>query len=596
MSRKLRRVLAAACLLVVLYLSYDLWQLNAREQLWGHRPLFLFLAGWLGVVLLWLPRFTPDERRDRWFYYSTATGVLLALGFPPLPGQFLLFGAFVPLLVVESEISRSYETPRKATVFRYALHAFVLWNILATFWVANTAFVAGIVANLLNALFMCAPFVAYHVSSRYLPNLRLPAFVGFWLAFEYLHLNWEITWPWLNLGNAFGRVPAWVQWYEITGTFGGALWVLVVNVLLLRTVEKWQLRGAWDRQRLLVAAVVVGLPLLGSFARYFTYTERGETTEVVVVQPDYEPHFVKPRVPAAKLLRDAERLAATALTPETDYLLFPESAFGRVDSAQIGRDAATGPLRRFFEQYPDLNLVTGISSYHILGDDEPDTRALRIQERNGRRTRWEAYNAAAQLNGRNESVQLHLKEKLVPGAEFMPYRRVFAFLEPLADKLGGSLAGYGRYEQPTVFRSPAGTVAPVICYESIYGEYNSKYTARGSEAIFILTKDGWWDRTAGHLQHLHYARLRAVEQRRDVVRAVNRGVSAFINQRGDLVQRTRYAEARALRGTVRRNSTTTFYARWGDLIGRLSLFLVAIVVLMSLSRWWQHRVGARKEL
>ena len=116
----------------------------------------------------------------------------------------------------------------------FAYNAFVIWNILATYWVANTAFVAGIVAIFLNAFLMAVPFWAFHKTKKIMPKLGFAAFVVYWITFENLHLHWEISWPWLTLGNAFSQFPSWVQWYEYTGAFGGTLWALLANVLIFK--------------------------------------------------------------------------------------------------------------------------------------------------------------------------------------------------------------------------------------------------------------------------------------------------------------------------------------------------------------------------
>ena len=62
-----------------------------------------------------------------------------------------------------------------------------------------------------------------------------------WISFEYLHLTWEITWPWFTLGNIFAKHNAVVQWYEVTGTLGGSVWVLAANIsfYLALQKEKW---------------------------------------------------------------------------------------------------------------------------------------------------------------------------------------------------------------------------------------------------------------------------------------------------------------------------------------------------------------------
>ena len=108
--------------------------------------------------------------------------------------------------------------------------------------------------------------------------------------------------------------------------------------------------------------------------------------------------------------------------------------------------------------------------------------------------------------------------------------------------LGGSAGGLGSQPERTVFQVaevPALRVAPVICYESVYGDFVGEYVANGATLIGIITNDGWWSDSPGHSQHLQYATLRAIETRRDVARSANTGISAFINQKGEITQQTR---------------------------------------------------------
>ena len=149
----------------------------------------------------------------------------------------------------------------------------------------------------------------------------------------------------------------------------------------------------------------------------------------------------------------------------------------------------------------------------------------------------------------------------------------------MADKLGGSLAGHGKQAIRAAFTSQAGGVAPVICYESVYGEYTTGYVRHGANALFIITNDGWWDNTAGHIQHMKFASLRAIETRRDIARSANTGISCFINQRGDIRNKTSYDEPIAIKNSILMNDTITFYVRWGDIIGRIGVFVTLLLLL-----------------
>jgi apolipoprotein N-acyltransferase len=200
---------------------------------------------------------------------------------------------------------------------------------------------------------------------------------------------------------------------------------------------------------------------------------------------------------------------------------------------------------------------------------------------------WEAYNAAIALQDGIDSIPVYFKSKLVPGPEILPYRRFLFFLQPLVDYLDGTVEGLGTQTDRVVFAGKRGSVAPVICYESIFGDFHTGYIRRGGEATFIMTNDGWWDQTAGHRQHLHYASLRAIETRRSIARSANTGISCFINQRGDILQPTPYGAPAAIRDTVLLNDDITFYAKWGDLTARLALFTTLLLLVNTFVKYRQ---------
>jgi apolipoprotein N-acyltransferase len=598
MKSSLRFTLLALALVLTAGLSYHMFSLWQNKTLWGHRPLFLFVAVWASLVLVFWKKYTRHPKGLRWLGLSTLSGVLLAVGFPPIPATFLMFVGWVPLLIVEHEISQAKEPVGKFALLGYAYHSFVLWNVLTTWWVGNTAFVAGIVAIWLNSLFMSVPFLLFSGSKKVLPRLGYTAFIVYWLSFEMLHLHWEISWSWLNLGNAFARFPSWVQWYEYTGTFGGSLWILVANVLIFKTLEKSDftvsVKKIWLGQRgqLLKLTALILVPILVSLFIYFNQRDKGKEVEIVVVQPNFEPHYEKFQVPIYDQIERLLRLSAGAVTENTKYLVFPETSFSAGEIGNLENHAIVRQFREFLKKYPELTLVTGVSAYKIFGPGEPHTRTTREEVQAGESIFWEAYNAALQVENGVDSIPFYIKSKLVPGAEITPYPGFFFFLKPLVDKLDGSIEGHGTQPYREAFPSDNGKVAPVICYESVFGEYHAGYVRAGAEATCIMTNDGWWDNTAGHKQHLMFASLRAIETRRSIARSANTGISCFLNQRGDILQPTKYEVEAAIRGTIRFNDALTFYVHWGDLIGRIAIFTTALLLLNTFVKGYLKRVQA----
>jgi len=145
----------------------------------------------------------------------------------------------------------------------------------------------------------------------------------------------------------------------------------------------------------------------------------------------------------------------------------------------------------------------------------------------------------------NKGIQLYHKSKLVPFVERIPFPRLFKPLEKFSINLGGTVGSLGEQEERTVFTSANGLIkaAPIICYESVYGEYVTDYVKNGANILCVITNDGWWRDTPGYRQHFNYACLRAIETRRSIVQSANTGISGFINQRGEILQATHGGKA-----------------------------------------------------
>ncbi len=558
-------------LLVLVSSGLMISRLGDRE-LWGFLPLVQLTSSWL--LILFLAAKKQLNRRDDLKLYSWASlsSVLLALGFPPFPFPWLLFIGFVPLLYV---LDRAADWSRWQK-FLLLYHTFILWNILSTYWVANTAYAAGLFAYIVNALLMCLPLLGYLYIRKHLGRaVGLMAFCCCWLAFEFLHMRWELYWPWLTLGNGLSGMHQAIQWYAYTGVFGGSFWILAANHLAFQWISAEKVR--FQHVRL---AFWILLPVLLSLIVYYRFTHNtSEAVQVVAVQPNFEPHYEKFEASPAAIMDTILFLARGKISDETDYLVLPETSFSRINLEDLIQGSDLEELRNLQEQFPNLKVIAGLGAFRLLTSSRdfslPTTRHYTTS---GHDVYYEEYNCAVQLNP-NDTVQTYYKALFVPGAEFFPFQEVLYFMKPLVDHLGGTSFGYRTVERWGTFYSDLATVATPICYESIFGEFVNRFIKRGAQAIFVLTNDGWWDNTAGHQQHADYARLRAIETRRSVVRAANMGTTCFINAKGDMTQPTKYGEADAITGSVQLSNEITFYVKWGDVIGRVSLFIASLLLL-----------------
>lgn len=524
--------------------------------------------------------------------FSLLTGILLWLSWPERGWTPLIFVSLVPLLWIERTFELDKGRRNHFKVFGWFFLSMLTWNTLTTWWIWNSTSVGTIVALGLNSLFMAFVWQLFYMTKRdHGPAIGYLSLPFYWIGFEYLHLNWEISWPWLNLGNAFAVRPEWIQWYEYTGALGGTLWVLGVNILLFQITKNLfthslllKVRQANTILLSFSALLLIAAPIDLSYHLYDHRPDVGEATQVALVQPNIDPYHEKFSGSSTEQLNKFLQLASSVCDSSTEFLVGPETALPNgIWEGDLSNNSDIRQITTFVKAFPHLNMITGLTSFKRY--EQGEKLSITARKFDGTDQYYDVYNSAMLVDTTN-TIQLYHKSKLVPGVEKMPYPRIFGFLEKFAIELGGTSGSLGTQEHRTNFITKGGVrVAPAICYESIYGDFMAGYIRNGAQFLTVITNDGWWGNTPGYRQHMNYARLRAVEFRKSVVRAANTGISCIINQRGDVMQQTDWWQPDAQRGVIYRNDTVTFYARFGDYLGFVAAFLsVSFFVFLLLKR------------
>ncbi|HKR06738.1 MAG TPA: apolipoprotein N-acyltransferase [Bacteroidia bacterium] len=503
-------------------------------------------------------------------FLAFLSGIFLSIAWPQNGFAPLLFIAWIPLLIVEDYFYVNRNEVKAKKLFGLSYLSFLVWNILTTWWVWNATDVGSIAAFACNSLFMALVFTMFHFTRCKAGNvtgyISLPVY---WIAFEYIHLQWELSWPWLTLGNGFASSYKWIQWYEYTGVLGGSLWILMVNILLFKIIflQKPQTSPSSGgiKPQTIITALIIVLPVIYSLIRYNKYKETSHPVNISIVQPNIDPYNEKfSGMNARDQLLKLLRLASTVTDSLTDYLAAPETALPNgIWEEDLQNHPDIKLLRSFMKAFPNLTVVIGAATNRMYEEGKPHSETAR--KFTDSPAYYDSYNTALQLDNFTGSIQAYHKSKLVPGVEKMPYPKIFGFLEKLSINLGGMSGSLGAEKEPFDFISNDSIkIAPIICYESVYGDYIAKYVRKGAHFLFIITNDGWWGNTPGHRQHLEYGRLRAIEMRRSIARSANTGISCFINQRGDISHATKYWEDDAIKETLNANNEITFYAKHGD--------------------------------
>ena len=540
----------------------------------------------------------------KYIFLSLISALLLSISWPTYGIPFFIFFAFVPLLLMEQEISKFSKINKKGwVVFGLTYLAFFIWNVVTTGWLyhaknpdGNNSLLAVAIPVIVNSLLMSLVFQLYYwykkVRGTY---FGLVFFVAIWLSFERFHLNWEFTWPWLNLGNAFSEYPQLIQWYDTIGATGGSFWILLINVFAFYTLRIWQagrIRKDLVKNISILTAIIV-LPLLISIYKYNSYQEKpvGEVT-TLLLQPKLDPYTEKYSKDSLQILGELLSLAEENSKTKVDFFIAPETAFpgnGSLSENGFNKSTSIAIAKEFLGKHPQSIFLTGASTHKFLFDEaETEDYSTEIQE-----GVWvNSYNSAMQIIP-NQEVEVYHKAKLVPGVEIFPYIR---YLKPiLGDAMldfGGANSSLGIDKERKVFsnRFNKAKMAPIICYESIYGEYVTDYVKNGANLLAIMTNDSWWDNTEGHKQLLSYARLRAIETRREIVRAANSGISAHINARGDILQDTFYDDKTALLVKANLLEEKSIYTKIGDLISRIAIFVLGFLIIYHFG----ERIASKK--
>ena len=519
-------------------------------------------------------------------------GVLFVLGWEPVSLELFLFLGFVPFF----ELVRRFHDAKRWKYYGSIYLALLFWNITTTWWVYFASQTGVIFMFTLNALFMLLPFIVFRFTlKKWGWNWSFWAFMLVWMLYEMGHHRWDLTWPWLCLGNSFSSAIWMIQWYEFTGTMGGTALLLFLNFRIFHfAITK-------ERKPLVVALSSVGLLTLVSLVLYFTVsTTNGAKTKVAVLQPSFDPWNEKFVRDPLDLESEMIQLSMAGIDTTVDWLLWPETSLvyninlslpQHDPQIQLLKEVYLGAkrnvqMRQLAHIQPwstRLKLISGVNaSRNYVVKDKPTRTARKSKYTGG----WyDNYNAAMYLDS-NDNPDFYEKSKLVPGTEQMPFIQTFPFIENWALSLDeNSMTGsLGVSDTAKPLGPSSMKVAPIICYESIYGEYVGEFIKRGAQWIAVITNDAWWGNTPGYRQHFSYAKLRAIEHRKWVARSANTGTSGFIDPRGIAHDESKWYDKTCKVHTIYANTAQTVYCKLGDFIVWIIIGIIGLIGVFASSK------------
>ncbi|MCX7607537.1 MAG: apolipoprotein N-acyltransferase [Bacteroidia bacterium] len=532
-----------------------------------------------------IPRTLPVEKwYSSWLALPTqypyraafAAGALLGLSFPPFSFPWLIWPAW----------SLLWSLAQLPSAFRPLYVALLTWNSIGCYWLTLTAlsapngteaivsFLAGALAIGINPLLMLLPFLLWRwLSRRSRVGFSPWLFIPFWGAFEYGHFRWELTWSWLTLGFAWSEWSFWAQLSAWFGPLGLSIWTLV-GAAILFVPRPWLHKGT------LFLGWIAGLPLLVSFFSSYKVERTNPPLTVWILQPNIDPYAKFSELPPEEQVRRVLALLPEAPSPGT-LIVGPETVIPVAVSLDKWREESyLRPFYDYVRRYK-VNVVLGVVGYRYFPPGEPLPPSARPDERGGG---YESYNAAILL--RPDTAQIHIKGRLVPFVERAPYLEVLSFLRRWQIDLGGGFGHFGKPNgQPPLYLYPDSLpVGVAICYESIFAHDLRKRLPDKPTFLAILTNDGWWKKSSGYWQHLSFGRLVCQSLGVPAARSANTGVSAFISEKGELLQALPYDTMGRMQAQLSPRKPATFYYKWGEAgLWVLSTFAFTIWFV----QWWR---------
>jgi apolipoprotein N-acyltransferase len=521
---------------------------------------------------------------------AALSGVLLTLCFPPWNQGWLCWIALTPL------ISALFfaPVPDRRFLLRQAALGYVTGFVFigsSFYWLSTT--LAELYDN--RWLFALAPLVAvvlglyvafwgWLVSFLVRPRGERPRFprslsnlgiacggASAWVVHEWVRERLFGGFGWNPLGVALHRDLPMIQIAEFTGTPGLSFLVAFTNLMAVIIVRRiigelgpvFLKRIRWEFS--LTMALIAAVFAFG--IRQLLHPDSGPTVplRVVAVQPNIAQADKFDRDAEEKVLAQIEQLTslATAATPPPQLVLWPESAL------PSGMFASERNYRFVVDQVRRGDFAL------LLGTIDFDPQ------------RAEDYNTALLLTERGQRQQSYRKIHLVPFGEYLPLRPVFAgFVGQLVP--GDFTPG----REPTVLAlsDPAVKLGPLVCFEDTLGDLTRRFVQNGAQILVNITNDGWFAQSPAAEQHLANATLRAVENRRPLIRCGNTGISCGINATGHVDRwLPAFQQGFAAREiAVPVQPRLTFYSRHGDWFCTVTGVIVLLATLLTWKRPSTH--------
>ncbi len=490
---------------------------------------------------------TPEEKKAKMKerFLLILSGILLGISFPPVPFPFtlLMFVGLIPYLKVIESKQTLLEINRSTYLMAFVFSTITIYWVGSWQKEADTfLMISGALLLFVNpAQLLITSTLYYYTKKIFKKNIALYVFPLFWVTYEYITMITEIRFPWMTLGSGLALFNKFIQVADIIGSLGLSLVVIYINIFFYNIYINYKISKKKFYFNLSISLVIFLLALIYGFIKFSSYNLPAKKVRVGLIQPNINPWDKWATGDLNTFLNLYLDLSEKAVEDGAEILIWPETAIP-VYLMSGTYTTVVDSIYGFLEKN-NIYLLTGMPDFQYHSkDNHPDD--AKYNEHGD--YYYTTYNAVMLLSPHSRELQRYGKTKLVPFGEKVPYADKIQFLGNLI-KWGVGLSGWNVGRDTTVFSLPFPEkknrvisysekdslfINGLVCYESIFPDFVAQFVDKGAGFISVVTNDSWYGKLSGPYQHKEYAALRAVENRRTIVRAANGGISCIINPLG----------------------------------------------------------------
>ncbi len=500
------------------------------------------------------------KEMDKFSLLAAVSGVLLILVFPGFNLSFLAWVALVPLLVAlrGRTAGRSFRLGFLTGLISFA--GILYWIIPTVIADGEHPLIAVFSLLLLSSVLAVFYGLFCLVLNLLKSKKKMPVIIdalivaALWVSLEWLRGHIFSGLPWAVLGYSQWRNLTFIQISEFTAVYGVSFFIIFVNAIIGGRFFKRNrpLIDGW--QYLVIALAVIVINSMFGYVRIKSVKRKdsGSPARIGILQGNIDQYMKWDREYEELIFDSYTGLVAEIKKEKPEVIVWPETA-------------VPGYLRLEKKIHGWVkNLARFSGAYHIIGSPE--------------REEGKFYNSAFLVSPGGDILQRYDKIHLVPVGEYFPFKAVFKKIFRALDDLGDFNPGR-KYER---FITPSGIFGVVICYESIFPDLTRKIVGMKSDYLINITNDAWYLRTAALQQHFSMNVFRAVENRINLVRAANTGISGFINKYGRVEKETGIVERVCITAGITGRDYVTFYTRHGDVFAySCMVFLLGTILFLK---------------